>query len=259
MTTASAIQHAPCLNSFLTGKQSPTLSPPPATTNHLVSPLLKKYAELGLPAAVVTAWTLDTINAAIATGPHVSTLTPETTVFYQQELLEWAQRGFRIILLVDMSLLVFGSRIRISRLASMDQANRKPRLICNYSAAPDVVTPAVNAFTKKSTAPNVMQFWSCLPQFLKKIWNADPSDGLVWLSKWEISDDFHQCLLRPEDIGAFTYVVPPLPTNTSTVLRIDLILPMGCVNSPDMLCEASEIGMYVANGYVLDPTSYFEI
>ena len=152
---------------------------------------------------------MDTINAAIATVPHLSTLTLEATGFCRQELLERAQWGFSIILLVNVALLVFGDHICISCLASVDQANRKPRLICNSSAAPDDVTPAVNAYTDKYYAPNAMQFGAWIPCFLQNIWEADPSDGPVWLSKWDIYDAFHRCLLRPANIGAFTYVVPP--------------------------------------------------
>ena len=104
-----------------------------------------------------------------------------------------------------------------------------------------------------------MQFGSCLPQFLQNIWEADPSDGPMWISKWDISDAFHRCLLRPADIDDFTYVVTPLPTDISTLLCIDLVLPMGRVNSPDMLYAASETVSDVADGYLLDPTSSFEI
>ena len=76
MATASTIQRAPCLNSFLAGNQRPTLSPPPATANHPVSLLLKIYVELGCPAYLGQAWPLDTIKSGIATVPHASTLTP---------------------------------------------------------------------------------------------------------------------------------------------------------------------------------------
>ena len=155
--------------------------------------------------------------------------------------------------------MVFGNRIRISRLVSVDQENRNLRLICNYYAAPDYITPAVSASTNKSTAPNTMKFGACLPWFLHNIWKADPSNGPVWISKWDISYAFHRYLLRPADIGAFTYVVPPPPTETSTLLCIDLVLPMGWVNSTDIFCAASQTVADVANGYFLDPTSYFEI
>ena len=114
--------------------------------------------------------------------------------------------------------MVFGNRIRISLLVSVDLANRKPRLVCNSFAAPGDVTPAVNASINKSTEPETMQFGACLTRFLQNIWKAEPSDGTVWLYKWDIYDAFHRCLLRPGDIGAFTYVVPPLPTEIFTFL-----------------------------------------
>ena len=97
------------------------------------------------------------------------------------------------------------------------------------------------------------------PQIPSKIWEADPSEGPVWLSKWDISDEFHWCHLQAAHIGAFTYVVPPLPSDTEILLCIDLVLPMGWVNSSDMLCAASETVADMANGYILDPTSAFKI
>ena len=57
--------------------------------------------------------------------------------------------------------------------------------------------------------PQVMQFGPCLPHILQQIWEADPQDGPVYLSRWYISDAFHRCALRPADVGAFSYVVPP--------------------------------------------------
>ena len=62
----------------------------------------------------------------------------------------------------------------------------------------------------------------------------------VFLSKWDISDTFHRCHIRPEDVGAFAYVVPPIPSDIEPFLWIDLVLPMGWVNSPDLFCATSE-------------------
>ena len=109
---------------------------------------------------------MNKILSAIATGPHASTLTPEATTFFLQDLLERAQFGFSIILPVGVALLVFGDRIQISHLASVDQANINPHLICNSSAEPDDVTPAVNIYTNKYTAPDAIQFEACLSRFL---------------------------------------------------------------------------------------------
>ena len=81
----------------------------------------------------------------------------------------------------------------------------------------------------------------------------------MWFSKWYISDVFHRCPLRASHIGACTYVVPPLSSDTIILLCIDLVLPMGWVNSPDMFCASSETVADMANGYILDPTSAFQI
>ena len=75
----------------------------------------------------------------------------------------------------------------------------------------------------------------------------------------DISDAFHRCPLQAAHIGAFTYVVSPLPSDMTILLCMDLVLPMGWVNSPDMFCAASETVADMANGYILDPTSDFVI
>ena len=81
------------------------------------------------------------------------------------------------------AIIIFGTAICISRLASVDQINRKPRLICNSSEDPDDITPLVNASTDKALAPKAMQFGTFLACILQKIWQANPADGPVWLSK----------------------------------------------------------------------------
>ena len=152
---------------------------------------------------------MSSILAAIAAGPHSSTLKPEATSFCRLDLLERVRRGFSIILALDDALAHFGDRLRISRLASIDQTKRKPRLICDSSAEPDSVTPTVNASTDMSDNHDAIQFSSCLARILQRIWEADPSDGPVFISKWDVSDAFHRCPLRPSHVGAFSYIAPP--------------------------------------------------
>ena len=109
---------------------------------------------------------MSSILAAIATGPHSSTLKPEVTSFCRLDLLERVRRGFSIFLTLDDTLAHFGDILRISRLASIDQTNRKPRLICDSSVEPDSVTPAVNASTEMSDNPGAIQFGSYLARIL---------------------------------------------------------------------------------------------
>ena len=89
-------------------------------------------------------------------------------------------------------------------------------------------------------APQAMQFGPCLPRILQQIWESDPQDGPVYLSKFYISDAFYCCVLRPDNVGAFSYIVPPLPSDTTIYLCVDLFLPMGWVSSPPFFCAASE-------------------
>ena len=54
-------------------------------------------------------------------------------------------------------------------------------------------------------------------------------------------------------------MVPPLPSDTSHLLCIDLLIPMIWVKSPDLFCSASKTLADNVNAYVLDPTSPFAI
>ena len=252
------LQSFDSLSAFIRSRQQPTLAAPPLA-DHPAAALLTSYAFDGLPANVGPSWTIASIDAGIAKGPHTSAVSPTSTLFCRQELLERSQRGFSIILSVPDALRFFGRKLRISRLACLDQKNRKPRLICNSSEAPDNHTPSVNDTTDTSSNPMAMQFGSCLPRLLQKLWEANPLDGPVFLSKWDISDAFHRCPIRPEDVGAFSYVVPPLPTDPHQLLCIDLVLPMGWVNSPDLFCASSETVTDLANTAFrseLDPAPY---
>ena len=244
--TADELQSYQSRSAFIRSRQQPTLACPPLS-EHPAAALLTSYASEGLPADVGPRWTMASINAGIAKGPHTSATSATSTPFCRQELLERSRRGFSIILSVPDAIRFFGRQLRISRLACLDQTNRKPRLICNSSEAPDATTKPVNETTDTSTNPMAMQFGSCLPRLLQKIWEADPLEGPVFLSKWDISDAFHRCPIRAEDVGAFSYVVPPIPSDTHPLLCIDLVLPMGWVNSPDLFCASSETVTDLAN------------
>ena len=116
---------------FIRSHQQPTLAGPPLLDHPAVS-LLASYASEGFPEKVGPRWPMASIKAGIKKGPHTSATSATATAFCRQELLERSQRGFSIIFLVRQALWFFGRRLRISRLAYLDQANRKPRLICKH-------------------------------------------------------------------------------------------------------------------------------
>ena len=94
-----------------------------------------------------------------------------------------------------------------------------------------------------------------MAQLLQRICEANTKEVPVWISKWDIYDDFYQCNLRPSDVVNFTYMVPLVPSDTSRLLCVDLVLPVGWVNSPDFFYSASKTAVDNANAYTLESTS----
>ena len=156
--------------------------------------------------------------------------------------------------------MLFGQRLCIPRLYRVPQTKRNYRLICNSMASPSggdsllplscQDTPDVNVSTDRTVAPLSMQLRPYPSRLLQQIWEADPLDGLVYMSKLDINDDFHCCSLRPFDAGAFSYVVPTLPSDKDIYLCVDLVLPMVWVISLPFFCAASETAVDLANSYM---------
>ena len=114
----------------------------------------------------------------------------------------------------------------------MEQQNCKPWLICNSIQAPGAVTPAVNNSSDKASAPKAIQFVRFMELILYRVWEADSKEVPVWLSKWDISNAFHWCNLQQSEVGKCSYMLPLVPSDTSSLLYVDLVLPMEWVNSP---------------------------
>ena len=70
----------------------------------------------------------------------------------------------------------------------------------------------------KGAPPKAMKFGTCLACLLQNKLDAQTVDGPVWMSQWDIPDAFHWCNLRLSDVTKFTYVVFPLPEDTSILL-----------------------------------------
>ena len=157
------------------------------------------------------------------------------------------------------AIVLFGMTIFISHLFLVDQFNRKPRLTCNCIKELDASTPLVNVSIEKGTSPKAMQFGAFLSRIIQQFWYANPADGPVWLSKWDILDTFHQCYLRLCNVDKFTYIMPTLPEDTYLLLCIKLVLPMGWVNSPYFFCSAYKTVIDDTNIYALDPDSTFVV
>ena len=172
------------------------------------TPLLQEYASHELPVKVRLECSLHSIRKAIAKGHHTSTLTATSTDFCQTDILKCSLRCFIIILNMEDTIRLFGTLLRISHLASVEHHTHKLRLICNSRKSTSTVNLVINSSSDKSSASKAMQFGPCLSQLLHRVWEADPKEVPIWLSKLDISYAFHWCKLRPSDVGKFSYVIP---------------------------------------------------
>ena len=56
------------------------------------------------------------------------------------------------------------------------------------------------------------------------------------MSKIDVADVYHHGTLTPSQVGAFSYVVPSVPDDNTIIICINLVLPMGWVDSPKFFC-----------------------
>ena len=80
-------------------------------------------AKFWFTAAVGKPWYLATIRAAIKRRTNTSTRNYASTIFCRKEVADRVSQGFSLLLTAETAILLFGRRLRISRLASVPQAN----------------------------------------------------------------------------------------------------------------------------------------
>ena len=167
------------------------------------------------------------MDEAIRNRPHASACAPDMVSFVRGELRRRVQDGFIILLSAEDAVQLFGEKLKLSRIAAVLQAQRRPRLIMNFLAPPDKDTPSVTNTTDREIDPESMQFGRAFPRILQAIWEADPEEGPVQVSILDVTDTYHRGTLNPSQMGAFAYVVPLVPDDDVILIYIDLVLPMG--------------------------------
>ena len=130
---------------------------------------------------------------------------------------------------------VFREKLKLSCIAAVPQAHRRPQIILNLLSQPVKVTPSVSNTTDMKIAPESIQFGKLLPRILQAIWETDLVEGPVPVSKFDVMDAYHRCTLWLSQLGAFTYVVPLAPDDFGIIICINMVLPMRLVDSPRFL------------------------
>ena len=73
-----------------------------------------------------------------------------------------------------------------------------------------------------------MQFGHDLQRILKRMYDADPRHGPIYMMKVDIAGGFYRVGLDLEDIPSLWVCLPPGPDG-KTLVAFPLVLPMGCV------------------------------
>ena len=143
------------------------------------------------------------MDEAIHNGPHASAYAPDMVRFIRGELWWRIQDGFSILLSAEDAVRFFGEKLKLSCIAAVLQDQYRQRIILNLSAMPDNETPSDNVNTDREIAPESMQFGRAFPRILQTIWEADLAEGLVRVSKLDVTDAYHHGTLKPSQVGAF--------------------------------------------------------
>ena len=98
-----------------------------------------------------------------------------------------------------------------------------------------------------------MQFGHALQQILKRMYDADPRHGPIYMMKIDIADGFYGVGLAPENVPSLGVCLPP-GTDGKTLVEFPLVLPMGWVESPPQFCAVTETVADLANTALREKT-----
>ena len=214
---------------------------------HTAGPLIERIERDGVPVVIGTPpWSEATLDERIERGSHKSC--DEYLDFLREEMLEFAQKGFWILLPYRIVKKIF-PQLRLSPLGVVPQRNRRPRLIADYSYY------GVNDETVKLAPAEAMQFGRALERILYNIRHANPKYGPVQLGKVDLADGFYRVGLSHSSAPKLGIAFPKY-SEEEQMVAIPLVLPMGWTESPPWFSAVTETIADVANHW--DPAEKVE-
>ena len=103
---------------------------------------------------------------------------------------------------------LFGEKLKLSLIAEVPQSHCRPRLILGFLVKTDKGTPSVNNITNREAAPESLQFGRAFFCIIQAVWESDPSQGPVWVSKLDVTYAYHRGIVTLSQVGAFAYIIP---------------------------------------------------
>jgi hypothetical protein len=206
--------------------------------HHSARGLLQDFRDKGVPVPMDDPpWAPEAIDQCAERGPHPSANLHRE--FLRDEMADFIDAGFWVVLPLDQ-VRGLGKDFRLSPVAVKEEVNRRPRVIVDHTWF------GVNAHTVGELPAEVMQFGGALSRILWLLRHADPSQGPVYLAKFDISDGFYRMFLRPEDTLKLSVLMPRYEGEPQLV-AVPLSTTMGWVSSPPTFCTASETVADLAN------------
>ena len=244
------ILSAPSLLLFLAYKQQKKLGSLPEVVRHPDTALVQSYAEEGITSHTGPPWSPQALETNISKVHHASACTLGMTTFIRGDMHRKIKDGFSILLPAAGAVRLFDKNLKLSCIAEVPQAYRRLRLILDLLAKLDVGMPSANNTTDREATPESLQFVRALPCILQAVWEADPAQGPVRVSKLYVTDAYHRRTIKPSQVGESEYVVPSAPGDKECIICIDLVLRMGWVDPPKLFCAFLETLTGVENSLV---------
>ena len=134
-------------------------------------------------------WSAEHIQSCVKHGPHPSANLHHN--FLHDEYVDFIEAGFWVVLPLAQ-VQVLNMDLRISPMAIKVEHNWHPQVIMDHTWF------GVNDHTIPDLPCEVMQFGGALPCILWLLCHADPSAGLDYLSKYDITYGFYHMFLKAD-------------------------------------------------------------
>ena len=118
----------------------------------------------------------------------------------------------------------------ISPIAVIPQVVRRPRLIFEF------IWSRINDIAEPLSPMEAMRFGGALLRILKQVLTSDPRLRPVYLIKVDLADAYMMLWMRMEDVLSVAFLVPKKTPNNTQLVRFQLSLPMGYINSAPYFC-----------------------
>jgi hypothetical protein len=223
---------------------------PLATLAHLFGQELKEW-EKGVDVDCGADWSREMIEVALQRGAHPCATTPEAIQLFKEDIAHQVNGGFCDIILASELMKNPPSNLKISPVATVLQAHRRPWIILDLSfpvrrpaenrKMGAKIADAVNETTMSHSPQAPVKLIGKVLVELFEFMAQAPEESDILLGKVDLSDGFWRMIVKPQHRWNFCYVLPQDPGQPMRIV-VPHALQMGWQESPAYFCTATETG-----------------